>query len=76
MKNVKRNLLWFSIFWLLAACASDEEQTAITTPVPTATAVPATITPTPTTMPVEETAVLPAQPAWPTRCRRCPNHVR
>lgn len=57
MKNVKRNLLWFSIFWLLAACASDEEQTAITAPVPTATAVPATITPTPTTMPVEETAV-------------------
>lgn len=64
MKNVKRNLLWFSLFWLLAACASDEGQAASTAPVPTAaaTAVPATITllpdtPTPTTMPVEETAV-------------------
>lgn len=62
MKNVKRNLLWFSLFWLLAACASDEGQVATAAPVPTATAVPATITPlpdtpTPTTMPVAETAV-------------------
>lgn len=59
MKNVKRNLLWFSLFWLLAACASDEGQAATTAPVPTTTttAVPATITPMPTTMALEETAV-------------------
>ncbi len=50
MKYQKTVLLWLSIFWLLAACASDEEQA-----IPTATAVAAT--PTPTTTPVRQTAV-------------------
>ncbi|MAU00863.1 MAG: hypothetical protein CL608_27275 [Anaerolineaceae bacterium] len=62
MKFQETVWLWFSIVWLLAACASNEEQLAVTEPAPTATAVPATTTPlpntpTPTATPVRETAV-------------------
>lgn len=62
MKHLKTFLLLLSSFWLLAACASNEEQLAVTAPIPTATAVPATTTPlpktpTPTTTAVRETAV-------------------
>ena len=60
MKNIKNNLLWFILFWLLAACTPDVEVVQVTRPIvatETNTAVPP---PPPTPIPIiaaTETAV-------------------